>query len=222
MGIGFGVFLSEALVVMFYLGLTPRGPHRPVLWTMAVSWFVFGLIGLLLAPSIAKTKWRLQFSASWTILAALAVGGMASVDGGLDSPTVLLLFLPVAYAALAFPPRITAICGVTTFASVALVALADTNVQVSLEQLLLLAAVLAGASLLSISAASNRTRREHRERLLTEQIAELATLDDLTGCSVRRVFRQRLAEEIARSMRHGHPLSLMMIDVDKFKSVNDT
>jgi diguanylate cyclase (GGDEF)-like protein len=46
--------------------------------------------------------------------------------------------------------------------------------------------------------------------------------DGLTGCAVHRVFHQRFEEEIARSLRNGHPLSLMMIDVDSFKAVNDT
>ena len=54
------------------------------------------------------------------------------------------------------------------------------------------------------------------------KIAVLAATDELTGCAVRRVFRQRLEEEISRSVRHDRSLSLMMIDVDHFKSVNDT
>lgn len=50
----------------------------------------------------------------------------------------------------------------------------------------------------------------------------MASVDELTGCAVRRVLRQRVEEEIARSLRNGSPLSLLMIDVDQFKSVNDT
>ena len=50
----------------------------------------------------------------------------------------------------------------------------------------------------------------------------MARTDGLTGCAVHRVFHERFEEEIARSLRNGHPLSLMMIDVDSFKVVNDT
>ena len=44
---------------------------------------------------------------------------------------------------------------------------------------------------------------------------------ELTGCAVRRVLRQRMEEEIARSMRNQSPLSFMLLDVDESKSVND-
>lgn len=40
-------------------------------------------------------------------------------------------------------------------------------------------------------------------------------------CRAEHVFRQRVEEEMARSMRYDRDLSLMMIDVDQFKSVND-
>jgi two-component system cell cycle response regulator len=73
-----------------------------------------------------------------------------------------------------------------------------------------------------VAASVNRVNRERNEQLLVEKIAELAMTDGLTGCAVHRVFHERFEQEIARSLRNGHPLSLMMIDVDAFKAVNDT
>jgi diguanylate cyclase (GGDEF)-like protein len=49
----------------------------------------------------------------------------------------------------------------------------------------------------------------------------LATLDDLTGVYNRRTFLERLATEIARAQRYQRPLSLIMLDADHFKQVND-
>ena len=46
--------------------------------------------------------------------------------------------------------------------------------------------------------------------------------DPLTGLANRRSWDERLAEEIERSRRSGHALSVVVIDVDGFKSVNDT
>ncbi|HEY0459020.1 MAG TPA: diguanylate cyclase [Pyrinomonadaceae bacterium] len=46
--------------------------------------------------------------------------------------------------------------------------------------------------------------------------------DSLTGLLNRRYLEERLAEEINRSNRYGYPMSFMMIDVDNFKSYNDT
>jgi diguanylate cyclase (GGDEF)-like protein len=49
-----------------------------------------------------------------------------------------------------------------------------------------------------------------------------ATTDPLTGLSNRLRFNQALASEMLRSMRYETPLSLVLYDVDNFKSVNDT
>jgi diguanylate cyclase (GGDEF)-like protein len=59
------------------------------------------------------------------------------------------------------------------------------------------------------------------ERLRTE-VADLALLDDLTGVGNRRYLLQRLTEECARSVRGGRPFTLLVIDLDSFKSINDT
>ncbi|MBW7973450.1 GGDEF domain-containing protein [Bradyrhizobium sp. BR 10289] len=59
------------------------------------------------------------------------------------------------------------------------------------------------------------------ERLRNE-VADLALLDDLTGVANRRHLLQRLSEECARSERSGEPFSLLVIDLDGFKTINDT
>ncbi len=46
--------------------------------------------------------------------------------------------------------------------------------------------------------------------------------DSLTGLYNRRFLHQRLEEEISRSRRHGSPLACVMLDIDHFKSINDT
>ncbi|HJZ11725.1 MAG TPA: sensor domain-containing diguanylate cyclase [Acidobacteriota bacterium] len=50
---------------------------------------------------------------------------------------------------------------------------------------------------------------------------ELAIIDELTKCYVRRYFEQRVREEFSRAVRQKSALSLLMIDVDQFKEVND-
>lgn len=57
---------------------------------------------------------------------------------------------------------------------------------------------------------------------LRNEVADLALLDDLTGVANRRHLLQRLAEECARSERSGEPFSLLVIDLDGFKTINDT
>ncbi|MBV0934364.1 GGDEF domain-containing protein [Marinobacterium weihaiense] len=57
---------------------------------------------------------------------------------------------------------------------------------------------------------------------LREQLMEEATRDPLTGLYNRRYLHNRLEQELARSRRHQRPLSLMMIDIDHFKRLNDS
>ncbi|WP_456622029.1 MULTISPECIES: GGDEF domain-containing protein [unclassified Bradyrhizobium] len=57
---------------------------------------------------------------------------------------------------------------------------------------------------------------------LRGEVADLALLDDLTGVANRRHLLQRLTEECARSERSGEPFSLLVIDLDGFKTINDT
>lgn len=64
--------------------------------------------------------------------------------------------------------------------------------------------------------------RDIRERKETERtLKRLATTDSLTGLSNRRAFLERLQEEQRLSRRLGHPSSLLMVDFDHFKRIND-
>jgi diguanylate cyclase (GGDEF)-like protein len=53
------------------------------------------------------------------------------------------------------------------------------------------------------------------------KLAEGALQDPLTGLYNRRHLDERLAAELAAAQRHGRPVSLLMVDVDHFKAVND-
>lgn len=54
-----------------------------------------------------------------------------------------------------------------------------------------------------------------------EQLRELATRDALTGLRNRRDLDTALPQELSRARRYGMPLSLLFIDCDNFKQVND-
>lgn len=56
----------------------------------------------------------------------------------------------------------------------------------------------------------------------TETISWLARTDELTGLHNRRSFNEIFALELSAARRHGYPLSLISIDLDHFKTVNDT
>ncbi len=57
---------------------------------------------------------------------------------------------------------------------------------------------------------------------LVEQLHSAATTDELTGLFNRRALEERLAAEISRSLRHQLHTSVLLLDLDRFKVVNDT
>ena len=60
------------------------------------------------------------------------------------------------------------------------------------------------------------------ENLYYEEIHRMAITDGLTNLFNKRYFLETLEKETARARRYHRPLSLIMIDLDHFKNVNDT
>lgn len=61
----------------------------------------------------------------------------------------------------------------------------------------------------------------HIESAYHEEIYRLMTTDGLTQLMNRRAFEDTLSREMARAIRHNRPLALAMLDVDRFKHIND-
>jgi diguanylate cyclase (GGDEF)-like protein len=57
---------------------------------------------------------------------------------------------------------------------------------------------------------------------LVEQLAQLASTDELTELANRRRFTEGLRMELARSRREGTPLALLLVDIDHLKRINDS
>ena len=99
-----------------------------------------------------------------------------------------------------------------------------------------LAGLLGGFALITGIVQRRTAYLRHRQGELERQIAErtadlsaanarlfeLATTDPLTGCANRRHFIERGEELMTLSQRHGAPLSLLVLDLDWFKVLNDT
>jgi diguanylate cyclase len=62
--------------------------------------------------------------------------------------------------------------------------------------------------------------KRHAEK--SEHMEQLANTDALTGLPNRRAFMARWEDELARSGRRHYPIGLLLLDADKFKTVNDT
>ncbi len=75
----------------------------------------------------------------------------------------------------------------------------------------------------AISLANARLYEQLEEKVerRTQELRQMSMRDGLTGIANRRAFDERLAIEWRRSLRHGTPLSLLMLDIDHFKQFND-
>ncbi len=81
--------------------------------------------------------------------------------------------------------------------------------------------LLASQAAISIDNARLYADMEERVAARTAELKSMALRDGLTGVSNRRAFDERLAEELSRSRRSSQSLSLLIIDIDHFKQVND-
>ncbi len=90
-----------------------------------------------------------------------------------------------------------------------------------------------GQALGTLCAADTKPRSfaAHEVEILTDlsrlvlselELRTLATTDSLTGAMSRRTFREEAGRALALAQRHRHDLSLLMLDLDHFKLVNDT
>ncbi len=57
---------------------------------------------------------------------------------------------------------------------------------------------------------------------MRQTLENLSAVDALTGLNNHRAFQEQLDRELGRALRHNQPLSLLLLDVDKFKSYNDS
>ena len=89
------------------------------------------------------------------------------------------------------------------------------------DRSLALAAVLAAASIVLGLSLLSATRFMRLLEGCHDKIATLTTHDDLTGLPNRRWFFDRLDEEVDRAKRYGNALSMIMIDIDNFRQVNN-
>ena len=133
------------------------------------------------------------------------------------STVLVLILLTIAVASFAFP---------------AILSKDDANYSFSLNQAvraLIGIVLLFSVYLVYQQTLIMRMRRQISDQIsslakvetLTNEVYKLAVLDPLTGLYNRRSGEQRLAEEINRATRHGRPLTLLLLDLDGLKKIND-
>jgi diguanylate cyclase (GGDEF)-like protein len=173
---------------------------------------VVGLASLLL-------PWE-RLSRTWVAFPVLTGAGLTALAcwnfGGAGSPFALF-YLYVATIAAYFASRRQTLfaCGaVAVFAGLPLIYDHDHTLTTRLFEWFLVTSM-ATALALVLQHQRERVRRS------TAHVHALALQDPLTGVANRRGFEQRAAGELARARRHEMTFTVLYIDLDRFKRVND-
>ncbi len=89
----------------------------------------------------------------------------------------------------------------------------------------ILFAVLIAYSIYRVNMESVKQERDRLEREVaarTEEIKRLSNTDPLTGLYSRRYLEEQMGVEFKRAIRYNHSLSMLLVDLDHFKKINDT
>jgi diguanylate cyclase (GGDEF)-like protein len=184
-----------------------------------VSWWFLGLFGAV-AVVLGTLDRRLERSsrpevvaaqAGLLVLAVLAAGTLLS--GGEYSPALPWMILPVATSAARFRPQV-----VITGAAVTAVAMFGVCVAADAQGLVddptrLISTLTLLIAITAIMSALMEGELEHRDR---------AVLDPLTGLLNRTSLQARVVEIEEQAYLTGGAVSLVLLDLDCFKDVNDT
>ena len=218
---GIGSFTLGAALLFGYLLLTPHGPHRGVLFAIDAGGVVCWLgVFIPLGTRALKTKWRETFFFIWSVTTIVFIAVGAWLDGGIESPISALLVLPVLFGALTYALGTVIALGLLAEAFFAVVAL--TGPVASVTKVVMSGVALGLAGAIGVMATINRTAQHRDIQRLTNRLHKMATRDGLTECLNYQAFEEALANKTARAHRYGRPFSIVMIDLDSFKAVNDS
>jgi len=115
-GSAVGILGSFGLAV--YAFATPHGPNRAAIASIAVAGLIVGCVARILpSERIIRSRWREAFLVLWSSISIFVVAVIAQLDGGVDSPATILFVLPVLFAALTSPLRVTIVVGAIDIAA---------------------------------------------------------------------------------------------------------
>jgi diguanylate cyclase (GGDEF)-like protein/putative nucleotidyltransferase with HDIG domain len=219
---GFLVPAAQGLAMAAYLLITPGGELRHQLLAGVAAVVAFSAVGLSLSVPLSHQPWRAKFSTFLAFVGCLCVAAFACADGGLDSPLLFWIVLPIMYAALALSPRSVALCSGAAMVGVVVAGFADGALDQTREIEATTYAVVAGVIVLALVSAIIRARLESAAAEMVGTLRQRAELDELTGCANARAFYELLNSECERAIRLELPLALLMVDVDLFEAFNET
>jgi diguanylate cyclase (GGDEF)-like protein len=182
----------------------------------------YGVIVLAILTGIAcvlipwerlSLRWLHGAAILGTIETSLAVG-LAGAHGGVYSVYYVFVVALVAYS---FPSR-QAIAAHVALATAALIAMFSRLPAANGERIATEVLGIAALVVIATVVTALREALEGRQR----ELEQLAVRDPLTGVGNYRLLAERLDYEITRQRASGEPLTVMLLDLDGFKGINDS
>jgi diguanylate cyclase (GGDEF)-like protein len=196
-----------------YVALTWDDPNRSLLIDLFGLAAITGLMVVLLpVQRTVRSRFSEPFFLVWSLVQIGIIAAIVAADGGASSPLAVLFFLPLVFAALFF--RLGSFVPVGAADMLAFVAIGSTVGRTEPTYLAFIAACLAATAVMCAWQAQNHDQQ--RERL-----TEVSRTDPLTGCLNRRGFGERVDAELDEALRRGKPMTVVLLDLDGFKQVND-
>ena len=215
-----GIWLSVLLLacVAAWIAVTWTQPHRGGMLAMAAgAALVTAIIAILPHERIVASRWREPFSLSWSLSLVAFIAVAAGLDDGVRSPIVLLLFLTLVFAALAYPRwAVAVVSGASLLAVVALSQVSGRHGSGPTGPVYLVGLMLA----LAVTGAMCIVQARIQEQIRAE-LQRVSRADPLTGALNRLGFEERMAGELRRAGHAATSTALVLLDLDDFKAVND-
>jgi diguanylate cyclase (GGDEF)-like protein len=213
-------YVAVLPVVFIYTAWTYDQPNRG--WLVLVHGVAMLLMAVLLLLRRVLMVWRFRRFVfyGWSMLSFAFITAEAWLDGGYASPIAQLMILPMIYIALGMPFRPALLCGgFGLLLSLWLVFTADNSIHSGI-MLMGEISLLVGYLIALVGAVFRERQNADLERLRA-RLEYMAATDELTGCLNKRAFDSALSAAISQAARHRRELSLLVLDVDFFKQVND-
>jgi diguanylate cyclase (GGDEF)-like protein len=205
--------VAAVTLIVLYLLTAPHQHHLAIeLGRCGVALLAALLILALRAERLVETPYCEVFFGAWSAADLLLIAALAALDGGASSAVTLTFFLTLVFAGLFYPKRLAV--GVAAMSIACYLGLGPLAGWATPHTTLYFTGVLLMTSVMCVWQA-------HTLEVQRRQLAEASRTDALTGCLNRRGFDERLAAAIGRTERMGGILSIVLIDVDGFKRVND-
>ncbi len=242
--VGFAVLLAPlvaSLLAGIILHIATGSPYA-----VALLWFPASALGMAIVVPVvlglARSETRELFAperlANTLLYLAMIAAATVAIFTGSDFPWLFLIFPPLVFLVvrMGLSGGVLGCCVVAAIGTHFTVAveggpfsqLTDPSLEnrILILQLFLATAVLSVsvvaivfADLKRANAAASSSEARYRE--LARSMEALATVDALTGVANRRQFDRAIQLEWQRAQRQTTPLTLLLLDVDRFKGFND-